>query len=118
MIIGRAGQAILADRPDVLHVRLCAPVKIRAHRIAKQHSITLRGAFAQVRASDNYRRKFLRKYYKIDWNDPTMYHLVINTARISTNQASELILNSLSYLTTLPTNDQQENQLEFKETPT
>ena len=33
VIVGRGGQALLADKPDVLHVRLVAPLADRVNRI-------------------------------------------------------------------------------------
>jgi cytidylate kinase len=91
VILGRAGQAILSDRPDVLHVRVIAPAVLRAERVAGQQGISLAGAAAQVEASDRYRRNYLRRYYQQKWDDPNLYDLTINTARISPSEAAGLI---------------------------
>jgi cytidylate kinase len=91
VIVGRAGQVILAGRPDVLHVRICAPISVRAERIARRHGISLEQARAQVEASDAARRAYLRRYYHVRWDDPYLYHLIINTAGLSVPAAAELI---------------------------
>lgn len=92
VIIGRAGQAILAGWPDVMHVLVIAPLEVRAERIAERHAISLRAALAQVEASDRTRRNYLKRFYHIHWTDPALYDLVINTAHLDLEATAELIL--------------------------
>lgn len=91
VMIGRAGQRILTGYPGALHVRLIAPVDLRIQRIARQQGIPLEAARAQIDASDQHRRQYLKRYYQVDWEDASLYDLVINTGRISSADASELI---------------------------
>lgn len=91
VLIGRAGQRILADFPGALHVRLIAPVDLRIQRIAKQQDIPVEAARAQIEASDQHRRQYLKRYYQADWEDPSLYDLMINTGRISSTAACEMI---------------------------
>ncbi len=95
IIVGRGGQVVLAGRPDVLHVRTVAPVELRVARIAERHHISLAAAHAQISASDRQRRLFLKRFYNIDGNDPQLYDLVINTARMSAENACDLICTAL-----------------------
>ena len=48
IIVGRAGQVILRQRPDVLHVRVIAPASVRVQRLAAEQNMTLAAAHAQV----------------------------------------------------------------------
>lgn len=91
VVVGRAGQVILRERPDVLHVRVIAPAAMRAERIARIHSISLESAQAQIEASDDYRRKYLKRFYQVRWDDPELYDLVLNTAHLSPEKAAFLI---------------------------
>lgn len=95
IIAGRGGQAVLRDRPGVLHVKMVAPLEIRAARLAERHHISLQAARAQARASDRERRIYLKRFYNIDWNDPLLYDLVINTARLSAEAACDLICHAV-----------------------
>lgn len=96
VILGRAGQFILRGRPGTLHVRIIAPLKLRAERIAAHNQIPLEKAIAQVEASDKNRRKFLKRLFKIDWRDPLLYDLMINTAHMDIAQAASLVVQALS----------------------
>ena len=96
VIVGRAGQAILADRDDSFHIRLIASIERRVERIAQKHTISHECALAQVQASDQHRTNYLRRCYGVRWGDPELYHLVINTDRITADQAALLICQFVS----------------------
>lgn len=91
VLIGRAGQRILANFPGTLHVRLIAPLEQRVQRVAQQQKISPEAARAQIEASDQHRRQYLKRFYHADWEDPSLYDLVINTGRVSCAAACELI---------------------------
>jgi cytidylate kinase len=96
IIIGRAGQVILSNFPNTLHVKVIAPASIRARRIAETHNIPIEAASAQIETSDRARRNYLRRYYHVRWDDPELYDLIVNTQRLSPDQAACLICQALS----------------------
>lgn len=102
IIIGRAGQVILQERTDVLHIKVIAPVALRAERIAHQYSISLKAAQARVEASDRNRRNYLRRYYHARWDDPELYDLIVNTARLTPGEAACLICQAMAQCLTVP----------------
>lgn len=95
VIVGRAGQIILRERPDVLHVKVMAPASLRAERVARDQRIALDAARAQVEASDRARRSYLRRYYQARWDDPELYDLIVNTAYLDAQAAAALICAAL-----------------------
>lgn len=96
VIVGRAGQMILRGQPNVLHVKVIAPSALRAERIASQRGIPLDAAHAQITASDNFRKAYLRRYYHARWDDPELYDLIVNTARLLPEKAADIICRTLS----------------------
>lgn len=95
VIIGRAGQVILKDHLNVLHVKVIAPSTLRAKRIAQAQNISLEAAQSQVEMSDKNRRNYLKRYYKVRWDNPELYDLIVNTARLNPSQAACLICQTL-----------------------
>lgn len=91
VIIGRAGQVILRDYPGVFHVQIVAPVEVRAGRLSQELSIPIAAARAQVKVSDRRRREYLRRAFRARWDDPTLYDLVLNTARLTPDLAAGLV---------------------------
>jgi len=98
VILGRAGQIILRGKRSVLHVRVIAPAKLRAERIAARHQIAYENALAQVKASDENRSKFLKRLFKIDWDDPLLYDLLIDTSQLDVTQSARLITQAVTSL--------------------
>jgi cytidylate kinase len=95
IIVGRAGQVILREHPRVLHVRIIAPQAERAQRIAANQKISIESALAQVQASDRHRRNYLKRHYQVNWDDPNLYDLTLNTAKLSIQAASAIIQQAL-----------------------
>jgi cytidylate kinase len=91
ILVGRAGQAILRGRADVYHVRVTAPIEVRAARLTQSKGLTIEAARAQVTASDRSRRRYLKRSYGIRWDDPDLYDLVVNTQFLSPVTAGDLI---------------------------
>jgi cytidylate kinase len=98
VIVGRAGQVVLSGQPGTLHVQLIAPVTIRAERIAHKQHITMECALAQIETSDQYRINYMNGFYGVDWGNPDLYHIVINTGRMPPPQSASLIQQALSQL--------------------
>lgn len=99
VIIGGAGQVVLRGHPRVFHVRVVADEEVRIQRISQEKKVSPKAARAQILASDRARKLYLSRYYQVDWNDPCLYHLVINTGRIPCEIAAEMICHALSRLT-------------------
>ena len=91
IIVGRAGQAILQKNPNVLHLRVVAPLETRIQRLVEAHVISPQAAKAQIEDSDHYRASYLQRFYSIRWDDPTLYHLVINTGQITLETSAEVV---------------------------
>ncbi len=96
VILGRAGQVILHEVPRTFHVRVVAPLQVRARRVASQENISIENALARIEASDRARRNYLKRCYQANWNDPELYDLVINTENIPVDTAAALVCQGLS----------------------
>jgi cytidylate kinase len=98
VIVGRGGQAILRDKPDVLHVRIVAPYDVRVQHLQEQRNFSYGEAKDAVIKHDRASAEYLNHFYDIDWNDPILYDLVINTHKLKVEAAARLIINAISHL--------------------
>ena len=98
VIIGRGGQAILKDKPDVLHVRIEAPLDNRVQRLCDRANFSLGGAHDTAIKRDRASADYLKRFYDIDWEDSLLYDLVINTGRVDIEAAAQLIVKAVSFL--------------------
>lgn len=105
VILGRGGQAILKDMLGVLHVRVEAPLDARIQRIQAQEDVSQQAAERAITERDKAAADYLKRFYDIDWSDPMLYHLVINTGKWDVEAAAHLIVNALSYLPPVESSD-------------
>ena len=92
LIVGRGGQMVLEDTPGALHVQTVAPLAKRVEVVMSRYGLSERDAQQRVRASDRARFDYLRRYHDVDWLDPTLYHLVFNTANLPAPATVKLIV--------------------------
>ncbi|GAB4563393.1 MAG: hypothetical protein Kow0047_12250 [Anaerolineae bacterium] len=92
LIIGAGSQAILQGHPGVLHVSIIAPFEHRVKVVQEREGLTTAQARRKVRESDNNRAEYLRRYYRVRWNNPMLYHLTLNTGQISLDAAVSAIV--------------------------
>ena len=92
LILGRGGQMLLRNHPGALHVQTVAPFATRVEVVISRYGLSERVAQQRVRASDRARSDYLRRYHDVDWLNPTLYHLVLNTASLPAESAVGLIV--------------------------
>lgn len=92
LIVGQGGQVLLRDEPGALHVQIVASLDQRVERVMTREGLGRQAAVRRVRDSDQARTDYLRRYHGINWLDPHLYDLTLNTDRISMESAVELIV--------------------------
>jgi cytidylate kinase len=91
ILIGRAGNIVTARLPNVLHVRLVAPLADRIERICRDDRKSPDEARRFCLEEEQARARYLKTYYHADINDPLCYHLVINTSLVGWDHAARII---------------------------
>jgi cytidylate kinase len=92
VILGRGGFAALQGYADVLHVRVQAPLRVRAMRVLERGEIDDgHDAEAWVRERDKRRAAFVESSYGIPWDSTRFFDLVIDTGKIQPRHASLII---------------------------
>jgi len=91
VIMGRGANFIFGIERGV-HVRVVAPIEVRARRIAGERRCSLDEARRYAEETDDARGRFIRSHFDADWSDPHAYHLIVNTAVIRPEDAVDLIL--------------------------
>jgi cytidylate kinase len=92
VVLGRGAMVVLAGRDDVLCVRLDGDVEGRVARVAEGEGMDLESARALQRDTDRARDSFMRLFYRVRQDDPTLYDLVIDTTSIPLDSCAELIV--------------------------
>jgi cytidylate kinase len=93
VILGRGGQYILNDHPDAYHILLINDFENRAKFMMEHYELSQSKAAQVISREDKRRMNLYRKLGKTDYDDSSLYHLVLNMGRISLAQALKMVCN-------------------------
>jgi cytidylate kinase len=101
--IGRAGESIivgrgagfLLPRETTLSVRIVAPLKVRAARLAERMGVSVRTARRAARDLDRRRAYFDRTMHRMDAADPHNYDLVLDSGSLGIEIATAVIVRAV-----------------------
>jgi len=88
VIVGRGGNIVTRKLPDVLHVRLVGSLEVRVRRLSESRGMTRKTALDFIKREDVGRRRYVKKYFGENIDNPLLYHLVLNTDLISIEEAT------------------------------
>jgi limonene-1,2-epoxide hydrolase len=92
VIVGRGANIVTRKLPDVLQVRLVGSLEVRVRRLAETRGMTRKSALDYIHREDMGRRRYVKKYFAEDIENPLLYHVVINTDLVSTAEATDTLV--------------------------
>jgi cytidylate kinase len=95
VILGHGSQFLLRDFGCAFHVLIHASMPFRVKMLVDQEGLSSKAAEKMIEKSDHERRGFLRFAFRLDWSDPSLYDLIINTRKFGVEGAANLILDAL-----------------------
>jgi len=102
VIVGRGGQVVLRDKEDVFHVRIIAPLEHRLEVVMRQTGLDRTSATKLIQKNDKRQANFIKYCYKVDWDDATLYHLIVNTGVMGTELAAKVITDAVLNFVEVP----------------
>lgn len=91
VLFGRAANAILGRRGDVLRVFLYAPRDWRTQHLIETLGVCEKAASDEIARVDEARAAYARDHYRMRWGDPHHYDLSLDAARLGVEGACEVI---------------------------
>jgi len=99
ILVGRGANVITRPMKNVFHVRLVAPLEKRVEAVMLKSQQSREAALECVKKEDRARERYLKDNFKADVNDPMLYDLVVNTARLSHVEAAHVIGEAMRHWT-------------------
>lgn len=90
IIVGRGAHLIL-PKEKTIRLRFIAPQEYRIGHFMKTRAISRSEAKKYVERKDTDRTGFIKKYFKIDADDPTHFDLLINTEQLGIEGAFQAV---------------------------
>ena len=92
VLVGRGAQAVLATRPNALHVYIVASKPFRKQVAIERLGVSPAEADKAILETDARRDEYVKTHYGRDRQDLTQYDLVLNTERLGFDGAAAVIV--------------------------
>jgi cytidylate kinase len=92
VFLDRGSQYILNDLPDAYHILLINTLENRIKFMMDNYDMSAKHAAQIVKSEERRRTNLYRKIGKQDYDQPELYHLVINMAKIDMAAAIDMIV--------------------------
>jgi cytidylate kinase len=99
VILGRGAVVVLRSDPRVLRVRLTGPPERRVGQAMRLGGIKRETAEEGMRKLDRAHAAYLKHFYGVDRDDPSLYHLVVDSTALSLDCCVRLIVDAAAALT-------------------
>ena len=91
VILGRGSQYILNDHPDAFHILLVNEFESRVEFIMEHYEMPRNKAERLVVNEDRRRVSLYKRLGKSDYENPQLYHLVLNMGRLDLETARDMV---------------------------
>lgn len=95
VVIGRGANIVTGKLAHAFHVRLVGSLERRIERTQEYRHLDAMAAADYVRREDLARQRYVKKYYDADIDDPLLYHMVVNTDRVSHADAARMVADAV-----------------------
>lgn len=96
VVRGRGGMVVLRSCPGAFHIRLGGPRPARIRQAMRLTQIDEREATRRCDDTDRARTLYLRRFYDVDADDPSLYHLVLDSTALPLEACTDLIVEASS----------------------
>ena len=95
IIVGRGSSIITSRLPNCFHIRLVAPIEKRIEHVQDVFGFVKNEALDYIKREDERRTKYLKSHFFHNPCDEYIYHLIINTGKVSYSEAANLVAAAL-----------------------
>ena len=96
VILGRGSQYILDDHPEAFHILMIDAFENRVRFMQKNYDLSDSRATRLIRGEDKRRKTLYQKLGKTDYDDPFLYHLVLNMSKLTIEEAKQIVCNRIN----------------------
>jgi cytidylate kinase len=96
VIVAHAASFALPRSPNVLRVLVTASPDARAQKLSESFGFDAETSQKAINESDAARADYLRRFYRVDTEQPIHYDLVVNTGSMSRDRAADLVVRAAS----------------------
>lgn len=91
VVVGRCAESILDDRDDVISIFILGDEEEKIKRVMDIYNLDRDDAIKKMERHDRKRKRYHNAHSKNKWGDSRGYDLCINSSRLNTEKAVDLI---------------------------
>jgi cytidylate kinase len=91
VFVGMGASIILSGINSLVNIRVVRLLSERVKAIAQAKNIPYDDAFDLVDKMDEGKKDFISHYFDVDVNDPTLYHLIMNSSYIGLDDGLDMV---------------------------
>jgi len=95
ILVGRGANIVTKELENVFHVHLVGTLEKRIKRAQEVFNLDEKAATKYIKQKDKSRRRYIKDNFDQDMDNPTLYHVVINTDLVQYNEAARMIGNEI-----------------------
>jgi cytidylate kinase len=96
VILGMGGQVIFSKHTNAINIRVIASETTRFANFCHKYGLRETEAEKLLRQSDRRHKRFISTLYGVDWDNPDLYDIILNTDNMSIDHCVELIAFNIS----------------------
>lgn len=96
VFIGRGAQLVLKNRRSAFHIMLVADYEDRLKFLIEHYKVSRSEAERMMKHKERQRTAVASNIFRVDINDPALYHMVLNTSRIPFDWAVDSVVHLLT----------------------
>jgi cytidylate kinase len=91
VFVGMGAGIILSGTNNLLNIRVVRLLSERVKAITQVKNVSYEDAFDLVEKMDEGKKDFISHYFDVDVNDPTLYHLILNSSYIDLDDGLDMV---------------------------
>lgn len=92
IIVGWGGQCILQGHHLGIHLRIVKDLEDRIAWMKTRAGLDEKSIVDLIEREEKQSANYIRRYFGHNWDDPHLYHLVINLSKLTTEQAVSIVI--------------------------
>ena len=93
---GHAGHFFLDGVPHLIKVKVIASMEFRIRMLTEHSNLTREEAIHLIKTLDERRLRWTRSLYHVDWNNPSLYDVILDLDQVTLSGACDIVCNTAS----------------------
>lgn len=93
LILGLGAQIIFKNHPHAIHIKVVASENKRLENLKEKYGLHKEDGIRDLELSDRKHRRYVWRVHNQDWEETTLYHLVINRDGLNLEESLSLLMN-------------------------